>query len=221
MSAYCCSDLHGNKIIYDKIIEYVGDNKLFILGDLCDRGLDGYTMIKDALSRSNITYIKGNHEELFVNAARDIIQIPEYWTTAVDWHTDNGGAPTLIKWIEDGKPTDILNQLDNLPEYIEYKNDKYNVLLCHSGSKNNWLWDRCHFYEEEMLPEGLIIIYGHTPVNYMTSLANLPYANGKVYWHNNHQKLNIDLETARSKKAALINLDTLEPIYFTEKGIDK
>ena len=69
MSAYCCSDLHGNKIIYDKIIDYVGDNKLFILGDLCDRGPDGYAMIKDALSRSNITYIKGNHEELFVNAA--------------------------------------------------------------------------------------------------------------------------------------------------------
>lgn len=84
MSAYCCSDLHGNKIIYDKIIDYVGDNKLFVLGDLCDRGSDGYDMIKDALSRSNITYIKGNHEELFVNAAQDIIQCPEYWTTAVD-----------------------------------------------------------------------------------------------------------------------------------------
>ena len=221
MSAYCCSDLHGNKIIYDKIIDYVGDNNLCILGDLCDRGPDGYDMIKDALSRSNITYIKGNHEELFVNAAQDIIQCPEYWTTAVDQHVDNGGAPTLIKWIEDGRPTDILNQLKNLPEYTVYKNNKNNILLCHSGSQNNWLWDRSHFYENEELPENLIIIYGHTPVNHMTAMANLPYANGKVYWHNNHQKLNIDLETASSNKAALINLDTLEPIYFTEKGIDK
>lgn len=220
MSAYCCSDLHGNKIIYDKIIDYVGDNKLFILGDLCDRGLNGYAMIKDALSRSNITYIKGNHEELFVNTAWDIIQC-SYWTTAVDCHIVNGGTPTIIKWIEDGKPTDILNQLKNLPEYIEYKNDKYNILLCHSGSKKDWLWDRSHFYKNEELPEGLIIIHGHTPVNYMTTMANLPYANGKVYWHNKHQKLNIDLETASSNKAALINLDTLEPIYFTEKGIDK
>lgn len=220
MSAYCCSDLHGNKIIYDKIIDYVGDNELFILGDLCDRGSDGYAMIKDALSRSNITYIKGNHEELFVNAAWDIIQ-RSYWTTAVDCHIVNGGTLTIIKWTEDGKPTDILNQLKNLSEYVVYKNDKYNILLCHSGSQNNWLWDRSHFYENEELPEDLIIIHGHTPVNYMTTMANLPYANGKVYWYNNHQKLNIDLETASNKKAALINLDTLEPIYFTEKGIDK
>ena len=94
-------------------------------------------------------------------------------------------------------------------------------MLCHSGSKKDWLWDRSHFYKNEELPEGLIIIHGHTPVNYMTTMANLPYANGKVYWHNKHQKLNIDLETASSNKAALINLDTLEPIYFTEKGIDK
>lgn len=164
---YVFSDLHGNMEVYKKIKELIGDNFAIFLGDACDRNEDGYAIIKDLLPCSNVVYLKGNHEDLFVKAAKAYINmcneagvstrdmIEEYrWNTYrlmmedmdLCLYAQNGGMPTFNDWLIDGCPMDIIDKLENLSiayqAEIGYGDGRPTKIfdMCHAGVPMS-LWD--------------------------------------------------------------------------------
>ena len=63
---YVMSDIHGH---YDKYremletIEFAADDTLYVLGDVLDRGSDGFKTLLDMTARPNVIGLLGNHEE--------------------------------------------------------------------------------------------------------------------------------------------------------------
>ena len=77
---YAISDIHG---CYDKYIEmlqtinFSSEDTLYILGDMIDRGPDGFKIMLDAASRSNVVGLMGNHEAMALEALTGMIQAAE------------------------------------------------------------------------------------------------------------------------------------------------
>ena len=223
---YVCSDLHGNYNLWQQISNYCDyTDTIYFLGDAIDRGEDGLKLMLALLGDSRVNYLLGNHEIMMAAA------LSEYFYDRYDYCDSlylwmyNGGQSTyqaLQKYDVDFQ-TSLLKELLKLPYYI-YLKDK-NIILCHSGCdyqdllkqenmKNNYLWNREHLTHDWDGPEYLIMIHGHTPVQ---SILGDKTINPEIYKYCNGHKIDIDMGTYISKKAALLDLDTLEPIYFYDK----
>ncbi len=70
------TDIHGMYDLYRAIMNYCNeqDPEAMIIfgGDACDRGRHGYKIMKELLDNPYVVYLRGNHEEMFCNAAREI-----------------------------------------------------------------------------------------------------------------------------------------------------
>ena len=73
---YAVSDLHGCYDKYQKLLETLnlGENDtLFVLGDVIDRGPNGFQIMLDIASRPNVVCLMGNHEAMAKDA------LPAIW----------------------------------------------------------------------------------------------------------------------------------------------
>lgn len=225
MSVYACSDLHGNLELYNKVLSFLKpEDKLFFLGDACDRCDYGYEIMQDLFSRKNIVYIRGNHEQMFREACLEIrknqtgLDYPE--TDAQTLCVYNGGRSTLRHWSNDDRPSNIVFNILKLPSFTLYTNKQnQTVVLTHSGSLTDELWDRDHFLKFEDIPKEQIYVHGHTPIQNLSKVvttwdktAHGGEENGEVtpLWYNNNQKVCIDCKTYITKQTLLLNLDTWE-----------
>ena len=191
-NVYYFTDIHGQKELFDYVINYIGpDSTLIFGGDACDRGDNGYYIMKQLLARPNTIYLKGNHEDIFVMAANEFMQhFPAYNNMSLEtierilkrvklfpWKYEalqlclyNGGKQTLIDWLlhEENKEQ-FVNTINNLPLTYSYNN----LDFCHAGgvyqnfisttpNKDSFLWDRSAF-DYGWAPDR-ICIHGHTPV---------------------------------------------------------
>ena len=107
--------------------------------------------MKNLLTDPHVGYLKGNHEDIFVIAAREIkenFQFPNindrehlkkrllatrnslFKYDKIGLCINNDGLDSLLDWIQDGQPMDFIEQLDNLPLTFSY--NKYD--FCHAGS---------------------------------------------------------------------------------------
>lgn len=148
------TDIHGMYDLYRAIMNYCNEQDpeatIIFGGDACDRGPDGYRIMKELLDNPYVIYLKGNHEDMFVKAAREIKEMFnfegadeekihkalnackhfDYKFAAIQDSLYNGGLVTLTDWILDGMPLDIVARIKNLPLTFSY-ND---VDFCHAGS---------------------------------------------------------------------------------------
>jgi predicted phosphodiesterase len=221
MSIWCCSDLHGQKNLYDKILETIKpEDTLVILGDLCDRGKYGYEMMKDALSRDNILYLKGNHEDLFVKAAREYKDPDNMENENQSLHKANGGRTTFNCWRSDGSNMNFINQIAKLDKSVCYTNTSgKNIILTHSGSLTDPLWDRTHYVRDEKIEKNTIIVHGHTPIPCLMEERgfnkNIKMTEEYIpLYYNNNQKICIDCGSAWTNITVLLNLDTFEKVVI-------
>lgn len=182
------TDVHGMWDLYEAIMNYCLEQDpnctIIFGGDACDRGPDGYKIIKDLLSRPNVVYLMGNHEMLFVDAAKEIIKSDADFNSlpyneAIMLHQANGGYPTQKAWFEDGKPYNIIDKLEALPVVCQH----HNLDFCHAGGNpkvfinalengaindddiSHLTWDR-NCLGLGWTPER-ICVFGHTPVMYL------------------------------------------------------
>ena len=182
------TDIHGHYPLFRAIIDWCGKNTIIYGGDAADRGKNGYQIIKELVNATNVIYLYGNHEQLFVQAADAIIgaysnnklinngQILSQMRSQeqVQLHIYNGGENTLKDWLLDQANLDIINKLRFLPRTYSYKN----LDFCHAGSTYSMfkegskkplpqyvetalIWDR------NCIPMGWekdrIGVFGHTP----------------------------------------------------------
>lgn len=68
------TDLHGNGEVWKQIKKFIGNQPTVFLGDAADRGTDGFRIIYEMKNMPNLTYLRGNHEELLIEAAREYMR---------------------------------------------------------------------------------------------------------------------------------------------------
>lgn len=200
MKHYVMSDIHGMGDLFDEVMDFLNEQpdgyQLIFLGDACDRGPDGYRIMKSLLENPNVIYLKGNHEDLFVKAiweakahaldeglpmqefVKSFGSNYEFMLYGSGWdmrlYLQNGGEPTFSAWLKDGASMSFVNNIAKLPIY-HCHNDKIDMF--HAGStsytlevmnEHDMLWDREHFACKWMYGEGdRTLIHGHTPVKYV------------------------------------------------------
>ena len=73
---YTVSDIHGCYNKYRKLLKKINfgpDDTLYVLGDVIDRGPDGFKILLDMARRSNVINLMGNHEAMAVQALSHIL----------------------------------------------------------------------------------------------------------------------------------------------------
>ena len=229
MISWACSDLHGHLKAYDKIKKFINpDDVVFCLGDCGDRGPDPWETIKTVAKDEQFIYLKGNHEDMLVKAAREVFNFEfNPYCEKQRILASNGGMETLDQLLGEEKPEQWVNYLNKLPTHITYINKKeQEIFLSHAGctfwkddeftlpSEKDMLWDRLHFYDNAKLLGKPIVVHGHTSkwriaseLGILVPTGALEYADGKKYC--------IDAATYRKGRIILLNLDSLESFEFS------
>lgn len=74
MSTFVMSDVHGQYETFMQMLDrinFTSRDKLYILGDLIDRGPDGIKLIKTVMKMNNVKLFLGNHELLMMEGIRN------------------------------------------------------------------------------------------------------------------------------------------------------
>lgn len=214
------TDLHGNGKVWKQIKKFIGNQPAVFLGDAADRGPDGFRIIYEMKNMPNLTYLRGNHEELLIDAAREYVR-----DEAIGEKTClllyNGGESTFQAWEDAGHPINIINWLDKRPAALS----DGNYDMCHSGclrpilyeewaKQDLWhlTWHRTHFAQPWY--ECRTLIHGHTPVTHLTGYRNF---NHKAVLYNN--KLDLDIGTAECGISAVYDLENKKIFYIDKNGV--
>jgi len=129
------TDVHGQLDLFQTMRDwcYKQDPECMIIygGDACDRGEFGFDIMEMILDDPQIVYIRGNHEDMFIKATKEILsEHPEIadkvlsikeaeaiiadcgWLRRTQLCLYNGGHPTLKNWMLDGTSTKFVDQLE-------------------------------------------------------------------------------------------------------------
>jgi serine/threonine protein phosphatase 1 len=173
MRQFAISDIHGCAATFKALLRQIDlrkEDELYLLGDFIDRGPDSKGVIDYiwALQESGhqVFCLRGNHEELLINASVDMHQ-------KLIWSA-NGGIQTLESFgvsHQKNIPQPYIYWMNQLPHFFEVNE----YLLVHAGfnfglkdplqDKETMLWIRNWYptLKREWLKDR-IIIHGHTPL---------------------------------------------------------
>ena len=104
---YAISDVHGMGHLLDQMLEKIAfseADRLYVLGDMIDRGPDPAGVLDLAMERKNIIALKGNHEDAFVD-----------WYDTVPDKIHNRYYYNTYDFLMDSRRT-----RERLPEYVEF-----------------------------------------------------------------------------------------------------
>ena len=228
MSVYAVSDMHGCADVYHKIKKIIKpEDTVYCLGDCGDRGSKPWETIKLVATDPQFIYLKGNHEDMLVKAAREAM---DGCMTSNHQRllANNGGFETLTELLYEDRPEIWISMLAKLPTHTTYTNaNGKKVFLSHAGC-NIWadepetipedkqlIWDRLHYFNTKghLMADDVVVVHGHTPIVYLVEDIDieepdewvaLEYCDGKKYC--------IDQGTVFSGHSVLLNLDTFESI---------
>jgi hypothetical protein len=227
---YAISDLHGMYDLWRQISEYCDDSDtIFFLGDSCDRGDAGLRILTELLEDKRVHMLLGNHEEFIIDYFNS--HDSSLWLY-------NGGYSTYeaFEKLSENEQEQLYNKLNHLPYQMTYFNTEgQRILMNHAGHirdeyndaemflfghRNPYLWDRRHFYRKWAISEHTYLVHGHTPVQHLrgelnvtNQVYNKPLIDERIVEvtkYSDGHKIDIDLGSFYSGKAALFNLDTLE-----------
>ncbi len=185
---YVMSDIHGNLENFEAIlkqIELKPADTLYILGDVIDRHPAGIQILRRIMEMSNVQMLLGNHEWMMLRALDepypgDEVGKESLYDRIQLWYA-NGGRVTHTSWLF-GTPQKekkrILDYLHALPVNIEVEGyrlvhaapielyEKYGQNE-HDSALEFALWERDILADPPDI--GQTVIFGHTPVSYLTS----------------------------------------------------
>ena len=205
MATYVFSDVHGHFGTLDRLLSRVSpssEDKIFMLGDMIDRGPDPMAVVKCCHDLPNTTVLMGNHEDLMLSYFAD----RNDEAAAFNWIL-NGAGPTIDGFysLPGGERIELADWLFNLPLYAQTEVGGRRYLLVHAGldplrirHDDTTVWDEAALdrlmadqHREDIVwireefwgyptglvneqGEGPIVIAGHTPTRYLELMADLP-----------------------------------------------
>lgn len=216
MATYAIADLHGRYDLLEKVKKKLKPKDVvYVLGDCGDRGPQPWETIKEVLINPHFIYIKGNHEDLLINAGKDYLE-DRFGTQSTYFLLSNGGKQTFKEFTQSENPRFYLNKLKELPIEEIYKNKNGDIIhLSHAGYTpgsmyKDLLWDREHCLDDWPSSgyENYYVVHGHTPIQYCEEWSRT--GEHKPYFYADGHKINIDLGAYSSGYTCLLNLDTFE-----------
>lgn len=229
---YVTSDIHGRLDRLKELIEIIklseGD-KLYVIGDLVDRGSQPIETIQFVRDHPQIQVIMGNHDEMMLHTLKykDEVQA-ERWSR-------NRNEPTLegFNKLSKDEQDKILDYLEELP-YYKIVDNKY--LLVHGGfepdrlnedmktmdlekallnQKDRLVWVREEFLKNKAL-DNLITIFGHSTRKYINKTFGIEPVLPYEIWFDETFKDKIGIDTANCHddgRMACLRLDDMEVFY--------
>ena len=132
MATYVTSDAHGHVKALDEVLSQISlgsDDTLYVLGDMIDRGPDPLGVIKLVRSLSNTHVLKGNHEQLMLDAIAGMDPLDaETWDVNGGWTTRE-----QLNAMPQDAYEELVHWIDDLPLYTVTSADDRTFLLVHAG----------------------------------------------------------------------------------------
>ena len=131
---YVMADIHGMYNSYETMlrkIHFRGEDTLYILGDVVDRGKDGIRIIQDLMWRDNVTLLLGNHEDMMLHVVTlEDMSGEEYLKGMYQWARNGGSvtAHTFFECLNYKEQAKIIAYLEECPLFlpnIEVSGRKY------------------------------------------------------------------------------------------------
>ena len=234
---YVVSDIHG---CYDKYrellraIQFQPDDTLYVLGDVIDRGPDGFKILLDMAQRPNVVGLMGNHEAMAIQALpsiiRNVCQIRKTAFTKDETETlklwfRNGGELSLADflWLNDEPSQIVWEYMRKMPLYREVEIGERRFVLVHGGldnfspsrplsnyEPNEILW--CRPEPDTVYYPDKYVVVGHTPVQLLAAEGDKEDTPAKIY-HNGNL---IDIDCGcifQGGKLGCLCLDMMEEFY--------
>lgn len=187
---YIISDIHGCYTEFMELLEKIDfsdDDELFVLGDAMDRGPEPIKVIQALMSRPNVTYILGNHDDMMLQSLRKLaVDISE--ASLIDLSDDDfisyyhwlreGGAVTeeQFRQLSHEERRDVLDFLECASAYEMIENDGKLYILVHAGihsfnpvkemdeyNPSDFLWERMDYGKQYFPSDRIFLVTGHTP----------------------------------------------------------
>jgi len=228
---YCVSDLHGRYDLYMKLLKRLKlseEDRLYILGDLVDRGPEGLKIVLDVAKRENVICLMGNHDltaqfilskllgGLTAGQLADLRELYGAWVY-------DGGDTTIAEFkalsLEDRRLA--VMTLDSFRNYAEVKAGGNHFVLCHGGIDNyeptkplreytiaDLAFCREDYTKPKFSTEGVYLVTGHTP----TAAIEGGEA-GRIFYSHDH--IAIDCGAVFGFGLGCLCLDTLQEIYVS------
>ncbi len=165
---YVMSDIHGMAHLLEEMLGRIGfspEDRLYILGDLIDRGPDPAGVLDLVMGKENITVLTGNHEDAFASwyeSEADKVGNPYYYNTyeiLMDSRKTGEKLPEYVRFMK------------GLPLYKKVKLDGICYLLAHASTeealrvwkrRDPFIWDSSMVDRQRGIP-GYVSIVGHVP----------------------------------------------------------
>lgn len=240
MSTYVCSDLHGQRKKFNKMlkmINFTANDKLYILGDVIDRGPDSIPLLLQIMEMENVICLLGNHEWMMFNS---VVRNKE-----MNLWFKNGGRITYSQYIDlsDIDKQILIDYIASMPVVIpDLIVDERHFYLTHASYINEVIpsnnsikilnnfpelieqavWDRLYpvkniekvkCYEKY---KGSILIVGHTPTGSIIQ-SKKPQ---KILCSNKGHYIDIDCGCAgipygiKNARLGCLKLDNMQKLYF-------
>ena len=180
---YVISDIHGCYEEYRELLEKIHFSdwdELYILGDAMDRGPEPIKAMQDIMKRSNVFYILGNHDAVFLTMMQRLAEktvTEETLQTYRHWMED-GGEPTVTQFLSltIQEQEELLDYLAHAAAYEMLEERGRLYLLVHAGIRNfapnkeldeynpmDFLWERADYAKKYYPGERIFLVTGHTP----------------------------------------------------------
>lgn len=224
---YVMSDLHGHYKEFMRMLSLIKfdekNDKLYILGDVIDKGPAPVPLLLYIASKQNIILLRGNHEDMMLKSFKEM-NTPGAKRYMALW-MQNGGSITLSQFVEltEIEQSLLIDYIEDLPiiQRIECDNRKYYLThstyikeLCNKDKDCEYandlsdkqiyeaLWSREYPYNDVKTYTEVYNIYkdytligGHTPA----------YKLSKDYYYSREN--NILYKTHILRKKHYINVD--------------
>ncbi len=157
------TDPHGCYRTFLRLLQKCPSEDVVLCGDLIDRGPDSAGIIRYVMEH-NIPCVMGNHEALCLDYHGRSMNPKRVrasgWCQSDSVWLYNGGHETLSSFGPAGIPDEVLDWMQNLPQFIKYDDG---LLISHTGhglsDRSHALWERSFTFPKD----GLYRVFGHTP----------------------------------------------------------
>ena len=222
---YVMSDIHGMGALLEEMLEKIcfsGEDALYILGDMIDRGFEPAKVLDIVRGTENITALTGNHEDGFVDWFENVpdkVRQRYYYNTydvLMDSQETRDKIPEYVQFMK------------GLPLYKKLKQDGKCYLMAHASTeeilrvwkrRERLIWDSSMVDRKAGIP-GYVSIVGHVPTFIIRGYKKEP----ATIWRSPDGRL-IDVDCGAAfpdmgGRLGCLCLETGEEFYVSAKSTD-
>ena len=226
---YCISDIHGEYELFEKMLKrlnFSSKDKMYICGDIIDKGESSVRLAKYISSFSNMHCIVGNHEVAFL----------QYYHSLLENSPDNFDevlGKLQAYFPHDGLLLDwaLMDWLDSLPNYIEEDEficvhagipvDKHGMLIPLSDVSTEYLVHDRRFKDPKLIHNSpKCVLFGHTQTDCVcgeNKILGYPRNNQKSSKSiKDYYKIHLDTGSWSNGVLGCICIDTMK-VYYVNK----